>query len=73
VTGCGGEHPESGPVPARAGVSSARTAGAVFSSSRTRSMNPLASTSAAVLPRIPAIQPAETATPASWHSSRVAR
>ena len=61
------------PPAARAGVSSACTAGAVCSSSRTRSTNPLASTSAAAFPRIPAIHPAETVTPASWHSSSVAR
>ena len=36
-------------------------------------MNPLASTSAAAFPRIPAIHPVETAMPASWHSSSVAR
>jgi len=36
-------------------------------------MNPLASTSPAALPRIPAIHPVETATPASWHNSTVAR
>ncbi len=58
---------------ARAGVSSACTAGAVFSSSRTCSMNPLVSTRAAAFPRIPAIHPVETATPASWHSSSAAR
>jgi hypothetical protein len=56
------------PAAARAGVSSACTAGAAFSSSRTRCMNPLASTSAAAFPRIPAIQPMETAVQASWHS-----
>jgi hypothetical protein len=36
-------------------------------------MNPLASASPAALPRIPAIHPAGTATPASWHNSTVAR
>ena len=61
------------PPAARAGVSSACTAGAVFSSSRTRSMNPLPSTSAAAFPRIPAIHPAETATPARWDISTAAR
>ena len=61
------------PPAARAGVSSACTAGAARSSSRTRVMNPLASTSPAAFPRIPAIHPAETATPASWHSRTVAR
>jgi hypothetical protein len=61
------------PPAARAGASSACTAGAVFSSSRTRSMNPLASTSEAARPRIPAIHPVETAIPASWHSSSVDR
>ena len=61
------------PLAARAGVSSAWTAGADFSSSRTRSMNPLASTSTAAFPRIPAIHPVETPMPASWHSSSVAR
>ena len=61
------------PPDARAGVSSACTAWAVFSSSRTRSMNPLASTSAAAFPRTPAIHPVETATPASWHNSTVDR
>lgn len=61
------------PPAARAGVSSAWTAGAAFSSSRTRSMNPLASTRAAALPRMPAIHPVQTVMPASWHSSSVAR
>jgi hypothetical protein len=61
------------PPAARAGVSSACTAAAVLSSSRTRPMNPLASTSAAAFPRIPAIHPAETRRPASSHSSSVAR
>ena len=61
------------PPAARAGVSSAWTAGAVFSSSRTRSVNPLSSISTAAFPLIPAIDPVETATPASWHSSCVAR
>ncbi len=36
-------------------------------------MNPLAATSAAALPRIPAIQPVETAAPAIWDSSSAAR
>jgi hypothetical protein len=36
-------------------------------------MNPLASTSEAALPRIPAIRPVETAIPASWHNSSVDR
>jgi hypothetical protein len=36
-------------------------------------MNPLASTSEAARPRIPAIHPVETAIPASWHSSSAAR
>ncbi len=36
-------------------------------------MNPLSSASAAAFPRIPAIHPAETAMPASWHSSTVDR
>ena len=36
-------------------------------------MNPLASTSEAARPRIPAIHPVETAMPASWHSSSVDR
>jgi hypothetical protein len=36
-------------------------------------MNPLASTRPAAFPLIPAIHPVETATPASWHSSSVAR
>ena len=36
-------------------------------------MNPLASTSEAARPRIPAIHPAETAIPASCHSSSVDR
>ena len=57
------------PPAVRAGVSSAYTAGAAFSSSRTRSMNPLAPISAAALPRMPAIHPVETVMPASWHSS----
>jgi len=61
------------PPAARAGVSSACTAAAAFSNSRTRSMNPLDSTSAAAFPRIPAIHPVEAATPASWHSSSAAR
>jgi hypothetical protein len=62
------------PHPAvRPGLSSACTAGADFSSSRTRSMNPLASTRPAAFLRIPAIHPAETRRPASWHSSSVAR
>jgi hypothetical protein len=61
------------PPAARAGVSSACTAGASRSSSRTRSANPLAPISAAAFPRMPAIHPAETVRPASWHSSSVAR
>jgi hypothetical protein len=36
-------------------------------------MKPLVSTSPAALPRIPAIHPVDTAIPASWHSSSVAR
>ena len=61
------------PPAVRAGVSSAYTVGAAFSSSRTRSVNPLAPISAAALPRMPAIHPVETVMPASWHSSSVAR
>jgi hypothetical protein len=48
-------------------------ADAVFSSSRTRSMNPLSFISTAALARMPAIHPVETVIPASWHSSTVAR
>ena len=46
-----------GPARRAGRVSSACTAGAVFSSVRTRFMKPLASTSPATLPQIPAIQP----------------
>jgi hypothetical protein len=61
------------PPAARAGVSSACTAGASFSSSFTRSMNPLPATSAAAFPRTPATQPVETVTPAIWDISPAAR
>lgn len=61
------------PPAARAGVSSACTAGAACSSSRTRATNPLASISAAALPRTPAIQPVDTTIPAIWHKSSVDR
>ena len=61
------------PPAARAGVSSACTAGAVLSSSRARSVNPLSATSAAALPRMPAIQPVDAATPAISRSSTAAR
>jgi hypothetical protein len=36
-------------------------------------MKPLSAISPPARPHMPAIQPAETATPASWHSNRVAR
>ena len=61
------------PPAARAGVSSAWTAGAALSSSRTRPVNPLSPISAAALARIPAIHPVEAVIPASWHNSTVAR
>ena len=52
------------PPAARAGVSSACTASACPSRSFTRSRNPLDSTRAAAFARTPAIQPADTFTPA---------
>ena len=61
------------PSAARAGVSSACTAGAVFSSSRTRPGNPLCFTSAAAFPRMSAIHPVETAMPAISRSRPAAR
>ena len=61
------------PPAARAGVSSACTASASFSSPATRSMKPLDSISRAAFARTPATQPAETAIPAISRISSAAR